>query len=148
MKPQLHASNHFVSRMAMECVANLECCWTMHLFHFGFEECLLSKFSASILDDGRWGDRGDSLICCVSPHVVAGHHRRAVRDKRNTLPVRVACGRLCIDAAEYNISIVQVAFRGRYFIHEFQRASQPHQILHVWLLMQETFWSTSHSRWL
>lgn len=51
-EPRLHASDHASVRKAKACVANQECRWTRHLFHFGSEECLLGKFSASILADG------------------------------------------------------------------------------------------------
>lgn len=69
----------------------------------------------------------------MSPHAVAGHRRRAVTDKRNELPVRIPCGRLCIYAAEDSISIVHAAFMGLYFIHEFLRASEPHLTLCVYM---------------
>lgn len=69
----------------------------------------------------------------MSPHAVAGNRRRAVRDKRNELPVRILCGRLCIYAAEDNISIVHAAFMGLYFIHEFLRASKPRLTLCVFV---------------
>lgn len=65
-------------------------------------------------------------------HAVTGHRRQAVRDKKNELPVRIPCGRLCIYTAEDNISIVHAAFMGPYFIHEFLRASGPHLILCVY----------------
>lgn len=59
--------------MAKECVANQECWWTRHLFHFGPEECLLGKFSASIL-----GDVGDfPLVSGVCLHM----QRPAIADE-------------------------------------------------------------------
>lgn len=70
LKPQLHASNHVVVRTETECVANLECCSTRHLFHLGSEECLLGEFSASVLAGEGMG--GFLPVAGVSPHVVAG----------------------------------------------------------------------------
>lgn len=64
MKLQLHGCIHTVVRMVKECAAKQECWWTRHLFHFGSEECLLGKFSASIL--GKRGGISPSLAVCVS----------------------------------------------------------------------------------
>lgn len=64
MKLRLHGCIHTVVRMAKECAAKQECWWTRHLFHLGSEECLLGKFSASIL--GKRGGISPSLAVCVS----------------------------------------------------------------------------------
>lgn len=127
-KPQLHASNHLAVGTAAECVANLERCSTRHLFHSGWEECLLGAFSASVLGgEGREG--GLSPVFLVRLHTLV----LAVADNF----LRVACARSRIHAAEENISIVHISSRGLYLIHEFQGASRPHQSLCVWLLMHK-----------
>lgn len=83
----------------------------------------MGTFSASISGDGG----SFPLVSGVCLHM----QLPTISDEiRGTSSPR---GLLCIYAVEDNISIVQAAFMGLYFIHEFRRASEPHLTLCVYM---------------